>query len=177
MKALCIIDMQNDFIDGSLGSTEAQAIVDKIVDKINNFSGLIICTRDTHYDKSYSKSLEGQRLPVPHCIENTKGWRLNSKIEEALRNKTVLFLNKHTFGSGEMAVRLRTSYNPESIEICGVCTDICVLSNAIILRNKLPNTPIAVDAACCAGSTVARHKAALEAMKSCFIDVINENHE
>lgn len=171
MKVLLVIDMQNDFINGSLGSPAAEAIVDKVVEKMLDFDGTILCTKDTHM-LDYMSTLEGKKLPVPHCIYDTTGWQLNEKIEEARRKKSGDTLTKFTFGSLSLFEGIAESI--ESIEICGLCTDICVVSNALIARATFPNVPITVDASCCAGTTPEKHKAALEVMKSCQIDVINE---
>lgn len=172
MKVLLVIDMQNDFINGSLGSPAAEAIVDKVVEKMLNFDSTIICTKDTHFP-NYMDTLEGKKLPVPHCIFETNGWLLNDKIEEARLKKSGDAICKFTFGSLELFEDLDIK-SIESVEICGLCTDICVVSNALIARATLPNVPITVDASCCAGTTPEKHKAALEVMKSCQIDVINE---
>lgn len=174
-KFLIIIDMQNDFITGPLGTPEARNIVNKVYTKIREAkkSGTkIIFTRDTHFT-NYNKTLEGQNLPVSHCIIDTEGWQI---IPELPTNSAKIF-NKYTFGDRYLAEELAECYNLSEenlIELCGVCTDICVVSNALMLRAFLPNVPISVDASCCAGTTLEKHKAALEVMKSCQIEVINE---
>lgn len=187
MKILCVIDCQNDFITGSLGSMEAQAIVPYICEKIkglNYETDDIITTFDTH-NENYLQTLEGKKLPVEHCIFNTHGWMLNTDIYDAMKEK-VLFGNdvlKPTFGSIEdlpnkvkvVAASKVSSYDDVEIEICGLCTDICVVSNALILRAMFPNVKITCDAKACAGTSIEAHKAALTVMKSCQIDVINEN--
>ena len=179
MKILAVIDMQNDFVTGVLGTKEAQAIVNTVVAKVeqyrNDKSNEVIFTKDTHY-KDYLKTFEGQRLPVKHCLLGTNGHTLIPK----LRPKSgELIVRKETFGYTSWEWLLENDYDIEvdkieSIELCGVCTDICVISNALILRALYPSIPIIVDAKACAGVTPEKHRAALEVMKSCQIDVINE---
>ena len=173
-KFLIIIDMQNDFITGPLGTLEAQNIVDKVYTKIREAkkSGThIIFTRDTHFD-NYLDTLEGKLLPTPHCLYNSDGWQ----IHPALPTNAAKIYDKYTFGDEFLARILATYYNldpaTDSIELCGLCTDVCVVSNALLLRTFLPNIHIAVDARCCAGTTPMKHEAALEVMKSCQIEVI-----
>lgn len=175
-KILVIVDMQNDFIDGALGTKEAQNIVGNVVEKINkNKDNLIVATYDTHKE-DYLETLEGKKLPVEHCIHNTKGWELNKEIENALNDcKNVERILKLTFGYLDWENKLRMVTNLseiEEIEICGLCTDICVVSNALILRALFRNIPIKVDSKCCAGVSPETHEAALETMKMCQIDVI-----
>lgn len=180
MNYLVLIDMQHDFVDGSLRNEEAIRKIPAIVNKIKNFvsdgiTGHIMVTKDTH-GKDYLGTLEGKNLPVVHCIKDSLGWELCLEVEEALRNKNVGFFYKPTFGSTEMAEYFKQNIrHDDTIEICGFCTDICVISNALLLRAACPNTPITVDASCCAGVTVEKHRAALEVMKSCQITVINED--
>lgn len=169
MKTLIVIDMQNDFIDGSLGTKEAEAIVPAVVNKINGFEGVVIATRDTH-PANYLSTQEGKFLPVEHCIEGTPGWEINAAVAAALEQKGAEIINKPTFGSTELAALLK-SQNPESIELIGLCTDICVVSNALLLKATLPETPISVDPACCAGVTPASHDAALTTMRMCQIQM------
>lgn len=169
MKTLIVIDMQDDFIYGSLGSPEAQAIVPNVKKKIEEYESRgdkVIFTRDTHF-KNYLESHEGKNLPVPHCIEGTHGWEIIEEIDKP----ECQHLNKLTFGYMGWDLRLD---KPEEIEIVGVCTDICVISNALILRATFREAEITVDASCCAGSTPANHLAALQVMKFCDIDVIGE---
>lgn len=172
-KLLVVIDMQNDFIDGSLGTLEAQAIIPAVQAKIEAYrkDGYpIIFTRDTHQDE-YLQSQEGRFLPVIHCIEGTQGHNISGALDTS---GSVIF-DKPSFGSLALAESIVTSYKELSeIEICGICTDICVVSNALILKAKLPETPLTVDAKCCAGVTVESHKAALLTMKMCQVNVINE---
>ena len=171
MKILVVVDMQNDFIDGALGTKEAIAIVPDVVEKIKNFDGdKIIFTRDTH-EENYMETQEGRNLPVPHCIRGTKGWELNPEID-ALKKEEVI--DKPSFGSMELASYLKEQSDIESIEFVGLCTDICVISNVMITKAALPEVPLVVDAACCAGVTPESHKNALEAMKMCQVKVINE---
>ena len=186
MKALVVVDMQNDFIDGALGTKEAAAIVPKVVEKIRNFDGMVLYTRDTH-EENYLDTQEGKKLPVVHCVKGTKGWELHPEIE-ALRTKKPQSIeealsvkdpvDKPTFGStllGQMLrsmdeeYKLRAMGGLESVTFVGLCTDICVISNAMIAKAFIPEVPIIVDAACCAGVTPESHKNALEAMKMCQI--------
>ena len=172
-KILIVVDMQKDFVDGSLGTEEAQAIVPAVKDKIENFEGDIIFTKDTH-EEDYLNTQEGQNLPVKHCIRGTDGWELQSDLNDyALKNHCLIF-DKPTFGSTSLAgcVSGIARMAPiDQIEIVGLCTDICVISNAILLKTALPDTEIIVDASCCAGVTPQSHQNALEAMKMCQITI------
>lgn len=174
-KVLVVVDMQKDFVDGALGSNEAVAIVDNVVNKINEFDGEIIVTYDTHQD-NYMETREGKYLPVPHCIKDTDGWRLNSKVLDAINlniNKLKTSLEKPTFGSTELVEVLRgVDEKDTEVTLIGLCTDICVVSNAMLLKANYPEMNIIVDASCCAGVTVESHNAALTTMKMCQIDVI-----
>jgi nicotinamidase-related amidase len=170
---LVVVDMQNDFIDGALGTKEAVAIVDNVRKKIEGFEGTVLFTRDTHYE-DYMDTQEGSNLPVPHCIKGTKGWEIREELE-ALR--TTEAIDKVTFGSSKLPEVLHKMHeeNPiESITFVGLCTDICVISNVMVTKAFLPEVPIIVDAACCAGVTPESHKNALEAMKVCQVKVENE---
>ena len=172
-KILIVVDMQNDFIHGVLGSAEAQAIVPNVVNKIRSMGDedVILLTRDTHY-ADYMNSLEGKYLPVEHCIKGTDGWQVIPELGELEANGVI---NKYTFGYREWPdVFEDEDMNDVEFELCGVCTDICVVSNALALRMFYPDVKITVDASCCAGVTPEKHKAALEVMKSCQIEVINE---
>ncbi len=165
---LVVVDLQNDFIDGALGSQEAAAIVPKVAAKIRSFSGRVLYTRDTH-GPDYSDTQEGRRLPIPHCVRDTEGWRLHPQIE-ALRRETPI--DKPTFGSVALGQLLKAADKEEpirSVTLVGLCTDICVISNALLLKAFLPETEIRVDAACCAGVTPESHRTALEAMRACQI--------
>lgn len=174
-KLLVVVDMQNDFIDGSLGTPEAVAIVPNVVEKIKNWDGKIISTLDTHKE-NYLETREGKNLPVEHCIENTDGHRMYSKVFEALCDNIAAdfgTLTKRTFGSTALPELIRGD-DIDYIELIGLCTDICVVSNALLLKANYPEMHIAVDASCCAGVTPESHKAALLTMKMCQIDIIGE---
>lgn len=170
MKVLVVIDMQNDFIDGALGTPEACAIVPAVVDKIRNFDGLVLATRDTH-GADYLSTQEGRNLPVEHCIKGTKGWELNPEISALIKEAPI---DKPTFGSCELGMRIKELAEHENIEnitLIGVCTDICVISNAMIIKAFLPEVPVTVVKECCAGVTPESHLRALEAMRSCQIEI------
>lgn len=173
---LVVVDMQNDFVDGALGTKEAQAIIPAAVQKIKNFKGTVLYTQDTH-QSDYLTTQEGRLLPVLHCVENTPGWQLAPSIQSLqTKNKSKVFI-KNTFGSKDLAHYLQTLHQKEpidSIELIGICTDICVISNALAIKAFLPETPIKVDAKCCAGVTPLSHVNALNAMKMCQINVVNE---
>ncbi len=172
-KILIVVDIQNDFVDGALGTPEALAIVDNAAKKIKNFDGDIFVTYDTHYD-NYMDTLEGKKLPVPHCIKGTKGWELNSKIAAALSHKDYKAVEKLTFGSVDLPQLVKEKIGDQKAEITliGLCTDICVVSNALLLKANILDSEIFVDSACCAGVTPKTHNAALETMKCCQINVI-----
>ncbi|MBQ4067522.1 MAG: cysteine hydrolase [Clostridia bacterium] len=172
-KLLIVVDMQKDFVDGALGSAEAVAIVDSVVKKIESFEGDIIATYDTHYE-NYMDTAEGKKLPVPHCIKRTAGWELDGKVKAALESHGYTAIEKHTFGSVDLPRLISETYGDslESIELCGLCTDICVVSNALILKASFTETPITVDSACCAGVTPETHNAALATMGCCQINII-----
>ena len=176
MKALIVIDMQNDFIDGALGTKEAQAIVPNVKKKIEEYKSRgdeIIFTRDTH-GENYLQTQEGKNLPVPHCIKGTKGWQLDESVQTALEKKQHLAIEKPTFGSTELIGHIKKNYNPQEIEIelIGLCTDICVVSNALLLKANFPETEVSVVASCCAGVTPDSHNAALTTMKMCQVNII-----
>ena len=174
MKILVVVDMQNDFIDGALGTPEAQKIVPVVVEKIKGWTGEIYATMDTH-QPDYLTTQEGRNLPVTHCIEGTPGWEIAPAIREALTNVTCL--TKPTFGSRSLAetlVIVNQNHPIEEITLIGLCTDICVISNAMVLKAFLPEAPITVDASCCAGVTPESHRNALSAMKMCQIGIYNE---
>ena len=173
-KVLVVVDMQKDFVDGALGSKEAVAIVDNVVNKINEFDGEIIVTYDTHQD-NYMETREGKYLPVPHCIEGTSGWSLNEKVERAILGKGATRIEKPTFGSVKLVDLFRDGDEKNTeVTLIGLCTDICVVSNAMLLKANYPEMDIIVDSSCCAGVTVESHNAALTTMKMCQIDVIGE---
>ena len=168
-KLLIVIDMQNDFIDGSLGTPEAVAIVDAVKDKIRSYpAGDIFATMDTH-GPDYLSTQEGRNLPVEHCIKGTEGWRIRPDIAELLTEAAIF--EKPTFGSVRMAEAVKEIEDLEEIELIGLCTDICVVSNALLLKANLPEVKICVDSRCCAGVTPEKHLAALETMRSCQIEV------
>lgn len=171
MKTLIVVDMQNDFIDGALGTPEAQAIVPKVKKKIEECrkrGDRIIYTADTHTN-NYLDTLEGKYLPVKHCIINTRGWEIHRDVTPTSDD---FMTHKFTFGKMELG-KIIDDYS-ESIELIGLCTDICVISNAMILKATFPEIPIIVDASCCAGVTPESHKNALEAMKMCQIEIVGE---
>ena len=172
MKILIVVDMQNDFIDGVLGTPEAQAIVPNVSTKIKaylNNKDTVIYTRDTH-DSKYLETQEGKRLPCPHCVNKTRGW----EIADGLYEKGCMIVDKPSFGSTWLPNYIMSNYRDliDSIEIVGLCTDICVISNAMILKAYFPEIPISVDGSCCAGVTPEGHNNALEAMKMCQIDIV-----
>ena len=171
-KLLIVVDMQKDFVDGALGTKEAVAIVDNVVNKIKNHDGDIFVTYDTHY-ANYMDTAEGKKLPVPHCIKDTEGWQLDKKVQEALEGREYTAVEKPTFGSTELAGIIAQKYDPADmeIELIGLCTDICVVSNALLLKANFPETPMSVDPACCAGVTPETHNAALATMSCCQIEI------
>lgn len=173
MKLLVVVDMQKDFVDGALGTPEAVAIVEKVAEKIKNFTGKIFVTYDTHFD-DYMDSSEGKKLPVPHCIKDTDGWQLNDTISQALKNKVYTNVEKLTFGSVPLPDLIGIEAGEEDFDITlvGLCTDICVVSNAIILKANFPEVEIKVDSSCCAGVTPESHEAALKTMAMCQINVV-----
>lgn len=170
---LIVVDMQNDFIDGALGTAEAVAIVPKVVEKVKDFKGTVIFTRDTH-GENYMQTQEGRNLPVPHCIKGSHGWEVCPALEPL---RTGLTIDKPTFGSAELGrllLELGAKDPVGSITLVGLCTDICVISNAMIAKAFLPEMPVTVDAACCAGVTPESHRNALNAMKMCQVRIENE---
>lgn len=175
MKALIVVDMQKDFIDGALGTKEAIAIVPNVVNSIEEFNGLVYATMDTH-GEDYLETQEGHYLPVPHCIKDSQGWQLNSEIAKALDVKGCnIIFEKNAFGSPKLAAHLaQEAAGLEEITLIGLCTDICVISNAMLIKANLPEVKITIDASCCAGVTPESHHMALQAMKSCQINIINE---
>jgi nicotinamidase-related amidase len=170
MKYLIVVDMQNDFIDGALGTAEAAAIVPYVKSLIENFDGKVLFTRDTH-SENYMETQEGKNLPVPHCIKGTHGWQIRAELD-ALRKTEAI--DKVTFGSKDLVEVLRGETDIESITFVGLCTDICVISNVMLTKAFYPEIPLAVDAKACAGVTPQSHKNALEAMKMCQVTIINE---
>lgn len=174
-KILVAVDLQNDFIDGTLGTKEAQAIVPFAARRIREMreaGAEIFATLDTH-DDDYMQTQEGRKLPVPHCIRGTDGWQLNTLIREALGD--YIPVEKPSFGSARLPelIRERTGQGDNmTIELLGLCTDICVVSNALLLKTAFPEAEIQVNSACCAGVTPEKHRAALETMASCQIDIL-----
>ena len=169
-KILVVVDMQNDFIDGALGTPEAVAIVPYVKHLIETFDGKVLFTRDTHF-ADYLDTQEGKNLPVKHCIKDTIGWQIHPELE-ALRETEAI--DKLTFGSRALPEVLAKEESIESITFIGLCTDICVISNAMLTKAFFPEVPLFVDAKACAGVTPQSHKNALEAMKLCQIAVLNE---
>jgi len=170
MKLLVVVDMQNDFVSGALGTPEAADIVPYVVGKVVeavNAGDAILFTQDTH-GENYLSTQEGKNLPVSHCVKGTEGWEIIPQLQEYTIGRTCV--EKPTFGSTELA-HLAAKGGYDEIELVGLCTDICVISNALLLKAALPETPISVDASCCAGVTPASHRNALEAMKMCQIAV------
>lgn len=172
---LVVVDIQKDFVDGALGTAEAVAIVENAAKKIREFDGEIFVTYDTHFE-NYMETAEGAKLPVPHCIKGTEGWELNADIADALTDKKYTAVEKITFGSTELPELVKKAVDDEDFDVTliGLCTDICVVSNALILKANFPEKEVYVDAACCAGVTVDTHNAALTTMKMCQINVIGE---
>lgn len=181
MKIYCVIDAQNDFIDGVLGTPEAQAAVPKICEVLQNAipeDNLFLLTRDTHFNEFYLSTQEGVYLPIPHCIKDTLGWEINQNILNLVSDfPYIRYCNKSTFACEDFIPYLgfqpmEVTQTIEEIIIMGFCTDICVISNALLLKMLLPEVPIKVIADCCAGVTPEKHEAALEVMRSCQIEVI-----
>lgn len=173
MDVLLVIDLQNDFVDGALGNKGNDKIVKPIESFVENFDGEVIFTRDTH-DENYLESLEGSHLPVKHCIKNSKGWQI--KID----TKNHKIIDKPSFGSYELVEYLKKLNEKEKIEniyMVGICTDICVLSNAILIKNSLLDTEVTVIEDLCKATNEKNHKIALEAMKSCQVNIVNSKGE
>ena len=170
MKILVVVDMQNDFIDGALGTPEAVSIVPYVKETIKSFDGKVFFTRDTHFE-NYMESQEGKNLPVPHCIKGTQGWQIREELDCLRKTEAI---DKLTFGSSDLVKILSEQGEIESITFVGLCTDICVISNAMVTKAFFPEIPLIVDARGCAGVTPESHTRALEAMKMCQIKIINE---
>ncbi len=170
-KILIAIDMQNDFVSGALGSPAAEAIVQSVVREIESDAyDAVFATMDTHTDE-YADTLEGKLLPVPHCIKDTKGWQIEKRVSEALKKRNAVIIEKPTFGSEKLKEEVK-KLNPDEIVLVGLCTDICVCSNAILLRAALPDTPIHVVKDACAASAEAKQQEAFDIMESCQITAI-----
>ena len=176
MKVLVVVDVQNDFVTGALGTPEAQAMLPKLVDKVKGFDGEVWFTKDTH-EPDYLSTQEGKYLPVEHCIKGTAGWEFAPELEVligSMGEKARVF-EKPTFGSVKLAdalSELRSSGELESVELVGICTDICVVSNALLIKANMPELPVLVDGSCCAGVTPEKHSAALEVMASCQVQMV-----
>ena len=167
-KAFIVIDMQKDFVDGALANADAQAIVTPIAERVLRYDGDIIATRDTH-GADYLSSPEGKKLPVPHCIQGTDGWEIVTEIAAALEKRKALVLDKPTFGY--LGWDCLADY--DEVEMVGTCTDICVVSNALILKAKFPALAVKINAPLCAGTTVDNHNAALQTMRMCQCEVMD----
>ncbi len=172
---LIVIDMQKDFTTGALANPDAVAIIEGIKERIASFTGRVIFTRDTH-GENYLSTMEGKHLPVPHCIEGTAGHEIEPVLFAAAKenpNVTVEVLDKPSFGAGtRLYEKICEGEGAEKIFFCGTCTDICVVSNALILKSLLPETPMAVYGDLCAGLTREKHEAALSVMQSCQIEIL-----
>jgi nicotinamidase-related amidase len=168
MKYLIVVDMQVDFISGALGSRDAEAIVPRVLDKVKGFDGKVIFTRDTHLD-DYLTTQEGKKLPVSHCIKGSEGWQICTELSPYAKD----IIDKPTFGSMFLPEFIKSLGEPiEKIELCGLCTDICVISNAMVLKAAFPEVSISVDASCSAGVTPESHSTALAAMKAVQIEIL-----
>ncbi len=173
MKALVVVDVQNDFVSGSLGTKEAQEMLPRLMKKVEAFEGALFVTLDTH-GEDYLQTQEGHNLPVVHCVRGTWGWELPAELSALTDAKGATVFEKPCFGSVRLAeelVKLHASEPLESIELVGLCTDICVVSNALMIKAALPEVPVLVDASCCAGVTPEKHEAALVVMESCQVAV------
>lgn len=172
-KILLVVDMQNDFIDGSLGTKEAINILPAVAQKIRDYTGDIFFTKDTH-SQNYLATSEGKKLPVQHCVKGTDGWRLHPLVEKLCIDKRATGIEKVTFGASALPDILYQRYPDglDEIELIGLCTDICVISNALLLKAYFPEATIKVDASCCAGVTPESHNNALNAMRLCQIEII-----
>lgn len=177
-RILIVVDMQTDFVDGALGTPEAVAILPAVAEKIKTYAadpdGVIFVTFDTHAE-GYMETSEGKHLPVPHCIKGTAGWELHPAVTAALEGVDYTPVEKPTFGSTELPALVGKAAAGEdfSLELIGLCTDICVVSNTLLLKAHYPEVPISVDAACCAGVTPESHGAALATMRMCQIQIEN----
>ncbi len=173
MKYLLVIDVQNDFVDGSLGTAEAAAMLPNLLKKVKDFDGEVWMTKDTH-PENYLETQEGRNLPVKHCIKGTAGWELAPELDQICQEKNCPVYEKPTFGSVEVTEKLKALHDAgdvESVELIGLCTDICVISNALLIKAMMPELSVSVDPSCCAGVTPEKHDAALEVMRSCQIAV------
>ena len=174
MELLIVIDMQKDFIDGALGTKEAQAIVEDVVIQIENFVGQVVYTMDTH-EEQYLTTQEGRNLPVVHCIRGSDGWKLEERIQALATKNNARIFEKPTFGSMDLAQYVKTLYEQKGLTkvvLMGLCTDICVISNAMLIKAAVPELAIEVKESCLAGVTKESHENALQAMKMCQIKVV-----
>lgn len=172
---LIVVDMQNDFVTGSLGTDEAKAIVDNVVQRIQHHNGPVFYTQDTHA-QDYLTTQEGHHLPVPHCQIDTPGWAIEPAVEDALRRAGAIGIEKDTFGAKDLIPELEKIIAQKpitSITMVGLCTDICVISNALLIKAYFPDIPLYVDATACAGATPQGHDTALDAMRACQVVVTN----
>ncbi|MBN2938584.1 MAG: cysteine hydrolase [Collinsella sp.] len=175
-RYLVVVDMQHDFVDGALGTPEAQAIVARVAAQAQTFDGIVVFTKDTHYS-DYLQTLEGKNLPVEHCLHGTPGWELMPELQAIRDERNSFVFEKTTFASLDLAMWLaeeNVAEPIESIELIGLCTDICVISNALLIKGWIPEVPLKVDASLCAGVTPDGHKAALATLRSCQVEVIND---
>ncbi|MCD8010081.1 MAG: cysteine hydrolase [Lachnospiraceae bacterium] len=173
MKYLIIVDVQNDFVDGALGTAEAQEMLPRLLEKVRQFDGTLLVTKDTH-GADYLETQEGRKLPVPHCIRGTDGWQLAPALRAIPAVREAKVYEKPCFGSTALAADLAAQDREggvDSVELVGLCTDICVVSNALLLKAAMPEVLVSVDARCCAGVTPQAHEAALTVMESCQISV------
>ena len=172
-KFLVAVDLQKDFVDGALGTKEAVGIIPAAAAKIRNFDGGIFVTFDTH-GENYLNTAEGRKLPVVHCVKGSGGWQLDKEISRVLEGRDFTAVEKQTFGSTALPALIEEAAQGDdfSVELIGLCTDICVVSNALLIKANFPEMQISVDSACCAGVTPEKHNAALETMRSCQIDII-----
>ncbi len=170
---LVVVDVQNDFVDGALGTPEAQAALPAMVEKAREFDGTVVFTKDTHSSR-YLETAEGRQLPVAHCVAPSEGWELAPQMRDICQRRQSPVYLKGTFGSIRLATDIKSAYargNLESVEFIGLCTDICVISNALLAKASVPEVDVAVDSNCCAGVVPEKHEAALEAMRSCQVEV------
>ncbi|MCD8050253.1 MAG: cysteine hydrolase [Clostridiales bacterium] len=173
MNYLILVDVQNDFVDGALGTAEAQEMLPRLVEKVRQFEGTLLVTKDTH-GADYMDTQEGRNLPVPHCIKGTEGWQLAPSLLALPAVRGAKVYEKPCFGSTALAAdlaALNAKGGVDSVELVGLCTDICVVSNALLLKAAMPEVPVSVDATCCAGVTPEKHEAALNVMESCQVAV------
>lgn len=167
MKVLIVVDMQNDFINGVLKTVEAQSIVKNVVEKVKTFNGHVYFTQDTHFE-NYLDTKEGKYLPIKHCIDNSFGHEIIEELKPYAKN----IIQKNTFGCEKLIDELKMLSNIDTIEVIGVCTDICVISNVMLIKTYFPNVTINVIENCCAGSNIENHNKSLDLMKICHIEIV-----